>query len=292
MAAGDLITADDQIEWRGLILGRGTPYGWKQVDGLRDLPDISGGDTQRTDRHGLYPGTTLAGGRTITFTYITKRVAPAAFPAAVASLLAATALREGADEEPLVVRLHGTLYQVWARCVRRTMPLDAHYTIGKAKGAIQWRASNPRVQQLPQVDVPIGLPASLSTGLIVPLTFPLDFGPGQTGGETTVTNLGNTDAWPTFRFSGPVTGPRILAPDVGGALVFDGAWTVPAGQTIEVDTDARTVTIVGSGVSRDDRLFTRQWFPLAPGPTRIQWQSTGGYDPAAALHVLYHHTSN
>ncbi len=292
MAAGDLITADNQIEWRGLVLGAGTPYGWRQLDGLIDLPDITSADTPRTDRHGLYPGRTLAGGRTITWSYITKRVAPAGFPAAVAALRAATAIRDQADEEPLVVRLHGVLYQVMARCVRRTAPLDAHYALGKAKGAIQWKTTGSDVVQLPQEDVPIGLPATVSDGLILPLTFALDMGPGQTGGEAVVTNNGNTDAWPLFRFSGPVTGPRITAPDLGGSLVFDPAWTVPAGQMIEVDTDARTVTIVGTDVSRDDRLFTRQWFPLAPGSTRIQWSSAGAYDPAADLHVLYHHTSN
>lgn len=290
MAAGDLITADDQIEWRGLVLGRGTPYGWRLLDGLGDLPDISTAETQRTDRHGTYPGQTRAGGRTLTWSYITKRVTAAAFPAAAAALRAATAVTEDAVEEPLVVRQHGQLYQVMATCVRRTMPLDAHYALGKTKGHIQWRASDPRLLLLPQVDVPIGLPAPLSSGLIFPLTFALDFGPGVTGGEATVTNTGSSPAWPVFRFSGPVTGPRIIAPDIGGALIFDPAWTVPAGQMIEVDTDARTVTIVGSDVSRDDRLFTRNWFPIAPGSTRIQWSSAGAYDPAADLHVIYHHT--
>lgn len=291
MAAGDLITADDQIEWRGLILGAGTPYGWRQLDGLIDLPDITTGDVARSDRHGQLPGRALAGFRTLTYSYITKRVAPAAFPAAVDALRAATAIREYAEEEPLVVRRHGVLYQVMARCLRRTMPQDLHYALGKAKGAIQWRATDPRVRQLPQLDIPIGLPVAASAGLRLPVRFPLRMGPGASGGEATVPNGGNTDAWPVFRFSGPVTGPKIIAPDLGVALLFDPTWNVPAGQSIEIDTDARTVLVVGTTTSRADKLWTRQWFAIPPGGTRVQWQSAGAYDAAAVLHVLTHHTS-
>lgn len=290
--AGDLLTADEQIEWRGLVLGAGTPYGWRSLEGWLDLPEVAAADSDRGDRHGQYAGRLHVRGRVITYTYVTRQVSLAAFPLAVAALRAATVVPEDADEEPLVVRLHGVRHQVMARVVRRTIPQGLHYSLGHAVGVIQWRATSAYIQQLPALDVQVPLPSPVTEGLMVPLQFPLSLGPGQLGGEITVTNGGNAPAWPRFTFTGPVVGPRIVAPDLGGLLEFNPAWSVPADQQIEVDTDARTVTIVGSGVSRDDQLWVRGWFPLPPQvPVRIQWSAAGGYSAAATLHILTHHTS-
>lgn len=298
LGAGDLITADDQIEWRGLLLGAGTPFRWTGLEGWLDSPDTRGSDSDRTDRHGSLPGSLLAQSRTITYSWQMKGVSLGDFPAQVARLRRATTIARNGDEEPLVIRRHGVTHMVMARCTNRAIPDDAQYWRGIPRGAIRWRASNPELLQLPRLDVSIGLAAPAVSGLAFPLAFPLDFGAGRPdGGEFTITNEGDSEAWPVWRITGPITGPAITNPDTGDTLAFDPAWALPAGQTLEIDTDARTVLITDSlgnstSVSRSDRLFVRQWFPLPPGqPTRVRFTAVSGYASAARLRCLAYHTS-
>jgi len=127
----------------------------------------------------------------------------------------------------------------------------------------------------------VGLPQP-SGGLLFPLVFPLVFGAGQSGGQMTLTNSGTRATWPTWQILGPVTGPFVTdTGNTGKQLAFDPTFSVPAGQTVTVDTDAKTVLL--AGVSRRDRLFTAQWFPLTPGSTVIAFGSASGFDAAAKL---------
>lgn len=290
MAAGDLLTADGQIEWRGLLLGAASPFRWKNLTGWLDL-DLRTNDTNRDGRHGEYPGQALAGGRYVTYQFITKGVQLPQFPAAIAALRAATAPSEDPQEEPLVVQLHGERWMVYARCLRRQIPTDAAYAVGYSAGSLQWKATNPRLLRLPQQNVSIGLPTAVTAGLTLPLTFALDFGPGSTGGEFPVTNEGNAAAWPVWRVTGPVTGLVIENADTGQSLQFNPAWELPAGQTLEIDTEHRTVLLVGSNVSRSAELYGRGWFAIPPGTTRVRFRSATGYSAVAELTGLVHHTS-
>jgi hypothetical protein len=131
------------------------------------------------------------------------------------------------------------------------------------------------------------LDATTSGGLTWPLTWPLDWGSSaRTGGEMEATNDGNVAVWPALAITGPVVGPVVTQVDSGDQLVFDPTWSIAAGETVEVDTDFRTVHL--AGITRNDRLQRRDWFPLLPGmATRIQFSSTGVFDPAAALTVTW-----
>ena len=113
----------------------------------------------------------------------------------------------------------------------------------------------------------------------------------ELGGEFTVTNEGNATAWPVWRVTGPITGLIIEHADTGQVLQFNPGWTLDAGQTLEIDTEHKTVLLVGSGVARQSELWGRGWFGLRPGPNRIRFRSATGYDPVAELHALVHHTS-
>lgn len=295
MTAGDLITRDRQIEWRGLLLGAGTAYGWQKLTGWRDR-SLRTGDTDRTGRHGEYPGQALASGRTITWEFVTHRARTPDVAAALELLDYTTATSENSDEEPLVIRERGKTQMVMARCLRTDLPDELDHGDQAQFGTLQWKATNPRKLQLPKLDPDFGLPTPSGGGLAFPLAFPARFGSGKAGGELIVTNQGNSEAWPVWRMTGPVPGPGIVNADTGESLLFNPAWTLPANQTLEIDTDARTVLIVDSNgnstnVSRSDRLFTREWFPLLPRvPTRIRFTSVGGSDPAARLRCLFHHT--
>ncbi|MCP2261088.1 hypothetical protein LX15_004808 [Streptoalloteichus tenebrarius] len=291
LAAGDLLTTDGQIEWRGLVLGAGTRYRWVKLEGWNDLPPARGGNTPHPSRHGTYLGRLLGDDRTITVELLITGPLDV-FREAVAAVRAATAWTEAPDEDPLVVRLHDQTHMVMARCVRRAIPTDRHYALGLTRAAIQWVASDPRLLRLPAETREVSLQAPPAGGMRFPLVFPLRVGAGGSGGEATLVTTGNAPAWPLYHLRGPVPGPVI---DLGGSiLAFDPGFVVPAGQTLVIDTRHQAVTIDGTDLSRADRLWTRQWAPIPPGTsTRVRFFSaagSAGYSPDARLTVTWHHT--
>lgn len=267
MAAGDLITRDGQLEWRGTLLGAGTAYGWRALEGWLDLPQMRGGDIDRPGQHGAFPGQLLAQSRTITYSFVisARRATREQYAAALERLRAGTTPTENPDEEPLVIRLAGRTWQALARCTRRLIPTGLAYDTGYVAGAVQWVATDPRLLELPGYRASTMLGAVDAGGLGFPLRFPMRFGASARGGAITWANTGTAEAWPVWRIAGPVRGPSITRRDTGQALEFDPDWIIPAGQIVEVDTLARTVLFVGSNVSASDRLFTRGWFSFPPG---------------------------
>ncbi|WP_189061280.1 phage distal tail protein [Longimycelium tulufanense] len=288
MAAGDLLTVDGQIEWRGLLLGSGTVYGWRFLTGWLDLPGMRDGDQELVGRHGAQPGQMLAEPRIVEFGFHI-RGPHTEFSDAVDLLRTATAPTENPVEEPLIIQLQGRKHLVIARCTHRSIPTDKHFAVGYTQGALRWKATNPRLLELPRQTPSTRLPAPTGSGVSFPLAFPLDFGPGQSGGELVVTNQGTGHAEPVWAITGPVTGPRITNADTGARLWFEDDYTLPAGHTLELTYHDRTV-LLGSGVSRSNRLRFREWFTLPPGTTRIRY-TAAVHDPVTELTCLYHHTS-
>lgn len=285
MAVGDLITTDGQLEWRGTLLGSGSPYRMTGLEGWLDLAEIRGTDPERPNRHGLFQGGQLTGKRVITFSYLITGVPRAAFGSTVGRLRTITAPAEQPLEEPLVVRLDGQSWQANARCVRRIINLEKYYAVGYTTGAIQWQATDPRIYSLVEQVAVTALPAPPTDGLRFPLVFPLDFGAGRPGGRLVAGNDGAVASWPVWEITGPVTGPVISDLDSGQRLVFDPGFTVDRGQRLVIDTDARTVLL--NGVNRNDRLLTRQWFPIPAGGSVQVGFSAGSYDSAALLSVRW-----
>lgn len=290
MSVAHPLTRDGQIQWRRLLLGAGTPYGWGNLEGWFDLPEFRESDVERTGAHGAYPGQLLTDARTITYTYVTKRLTRERFPAAIEALRAATAPAENPVEEPLVMRLHGRSWMVMARCTKRAIPNDLAYSAGYATGAIEWRASNPRLLELPQHERATRLATPGTGGLTFPTRFPLEL-PAPVGGTVNVTNTGNAAAWPAWRITGPIRGPVLTDMTTGRRLAFDPEWTVPDSAVVEIDTNARTVQFVGSRASCSHRLAHREWFPIpAGGESRVTF-TAAEYSPTAELSCLFHNTS-
>ena len=94
-------------------------------------------------------------------------------------------------------------------------------------------------------------------------------------------NAGTIGTWPTWVITGPVTGPTITNLDTGQRLAFDPTFDVPAGQTMTIDSDAKTVFL--TGVSRRDRLFVAEWFAIAPGSVNVRFSAISAFDVAASL---------
>lgn len=283
MTAGDLITADFQIEWRGLLMGHATAYGWTTLAGWLELPGMRLDDQARPSRHGAFAGQQLADERVITFDFTLMSSGATSFDAAYTALRLATAVEEGPDEEPLVIQLSGAKWLANARVARRAFPADRTYAAQTVQGALQWVATDPRLYGAgAALTATVGLPLAGSGGLVFPLVFPLVFGAGAAIPDMVATNTGTLTTWPVITITGPVTGPIITNVTTGQILAFNPTFVVPAGQTLTVDTDARTVTL--TGVNRRDQLVTASWFGLAAGvSTHLRFTSAGSYDPAATL---------
>lgn len=288
--AGELITADNQIQWNGMLLGSGTGWRLQKLEGWRDLPAVRDADQDLPSEHGQRPGQSLLGARTVTATLVSK-ANPGTLPGLVDQVCAATALADNPTEAELVIRRAGVTRQVLARCTGRLIPQDLLAAAGYCVITLRWKATNPRLLRLPQETPSIGL-AQASGGLAFPLAFPLAFGSGSSAGELVVTNAGDAPAQPVIEFLGPLTGPWVRDADSGRQLTTLPDYELPGRQKLTLDQQYRTV-LLGSGdtaVSRSNQLGGRQWFSLPPGPTRLLWGHTGAFSPDARMAVRYYHT--
>jgi hypothetical protein len=272
--AGELVAHDGDIEWAGLLLGVGSSYAVKSITGWYGAPGARRISSDRPGRHGALPGELRAAER-IVEAELRFRPGLEDFAAARNALAAALAWGENPLEEALVVQLDGEATQVQARVTQFDLPTPAEYERGYASAAIQWAASDPRRYSLALQQESTGLPAPSGSGLAFPLAPPLDFGPGQAGGQFTLANAGNTPAWPVWEVNGPVTGPVITNANTGRELRFRESFVVLAGQTLRIDTDLGTVKL--GDVSRRSELVTADWFPIPPGAaTKVRFTAAAG----------------
>lgn len=289
MAAGDLITRPAQIEYKGLLLGSGTPFGNARegLSGWGDMPDIRLGNKPRNSRHGSTPGSMFAQQRVVTWN---MRMWPeqAGFEAACDALERATAITRGSTEFPLVIRTRGVRRFVLARCTKRVLPEDRLYYAGIPKGALQWIASDPRRYDLDELSVTISGPSLGSGGLIYPLTYPLDYGTPGAPPTAIATNAGTTETHPVLVFTGPMLDPKVVNSTLGWQLEF--SLDLLLGQTLVVDTNAGTVLLNGT-----DRLYTRtglsvpvQHFWFDPGDNNLVLAPASINGPEAGLSATWY----
>lgn len=104
-------------------------------------------------------------------------------------------------------------------------------------------------------------------------------------------NAGNFDAPWVARFYGPLVSPRLENLTTGQRFHLPFG-SVGAGQYLEVDVAARTVTIDSDpDVNRFDFVdfTTSSWWPLAPGVNELRFTALGASEPAQAV-VTYRDT--
>lgn len=292
--AGELITADQQIQWAGMLWGDGTIFSVGDVPGWEDLPGLDSGSVPRAQQHGSLPGQLLAQGRSITCNMqVTGQ--PSDWPAVRRSLLAATSLNQ--DEQALVIQLAGQQLMVNARITRRVIPTDSAYTAGNPAVSLLWEASDPRrysVAQaatsavLPTAETGLSFGSPTETGLSFgsPTEVGLSFGTAGATGDLIVTNDGDTNTHPTIEIRGPVTTPTITL----GSLRLEYAITLGAADTLIVDTWAGTVLL--GGQSRINTATSRSApegaFVLPPGQSVLSFRADpGSTDPAAQATVRW-----
>ncbi|MEV0410319.1 hypothetical protein AB0I68_05755 [Streptomyces sp. NPDC050448] len=297
MAAGDRVAVPGHVQFGDeLLLGPGTAYRWRTLDGWEDSPALDSGTVPRSDAHGAYLGRLLAQPRTITIDDVVIRTEPRRMGAAVRTLRAATALRD--DEQPLVVQLDDEPPLLsFARCLRRSVPVQVGgYAIGIVQGAaLQFEATDPRRYSLVEQQAETGLP-SAEPGLdwqVSPgperLLYPVQFGsPGSTGSLLAV-NEGDAPSHPVISIRGPVSLPSVTNLATGEAVEYD--IDLALDDELLADTREGTVTLNGTAA----RLYTatarsapENLFVLAPGTTSLLFRAApGSTDPRASCSLRW-----
>jgi len=257
VAAGDLITADYQYEYSGLLMGAGTSYIVERVDGLYSLPDIRSRDSERQDEHGLYSGVDLLSGRRIV---IRLALAEPDAPS-LESLLAnaGRAFRPGTVEELFVFQrpAQGGKRFVKAKTKRKNFDaeIDWHYSRGAGRGFVELQASDPRIYSLSLKSTQVTLASGASAA-----------------GDLLVENDGDFDTFGTITIIGPTVDPRIQN-------TADGSKEIKLNITLTteemvIDLQRKTVTV--DGVDRYDVVRNdSQWWRILPGTNIIKYNRTG-----------------
>lgn len=180
----------------------------------------------------------------------------------------------GVSERLLLVKPLGVAYD-W----------DSLRRLGEA--TIQFRAfaEDPRIYSSTLVSQSLNLGATVYTGFGFDLGFSFGFGGVSTTTDAViVTNTGNRPTPPLFTITGPVINPRILNETLSKEMIFN--TTLAAGETLIVDTKAKTVRLNGTTNRRNTLLSANSWFYLAKGDNTIRYRAESS-DPTSSLNIQF-----
>lgn len=111
-----------------------------------------------------------------------------------------------------------------------------------------------------------------AAGRTYDLVFDRVYPAGGNTGYRDILNLGNTGTAPVVTFNGPCVNPNLQA--VGGTMLRL-LMTINSGQSVVVDCQARTVTLLDA--SRRQYLSAdSQWITLPPGPSSLYYTNDSG----------------
>lgn len=272
--AGELITADGQLEFSGLLLGEGTnyPIGENGIEGL-GTPDLRTGERERPQSHGMFPARPYAAARTLTFGLAVLGTSQADAVAKLDTFAATWIPQESADPLPLVYRIGGQKRRVYGRADRYAAQL-ADLKSATIEVTAQFLATDPRIYDDTESTGSTGL-ATTSGGQSLPHSFPFAFGTIASGTIAAV-NAGTFETYPTATITATTTlaNPKIEHTDLGQYLLV--GLTMAAGDQLVVDFHERTVTLNGAPRTGYVSRPASRWFALAPGTNNVRFAATSG----------------
>jgi hypothetical protein len=283
---GSLITRDGQIQWAGLLLGPGTPYGIDSsgLTGWEDLPDIDSLDADRPTDHGAWPGaryakSRLVGGQIWLLPDDSGDDPEGARLTAIRTLRQTLSLSD--DERWLAVRLHGETLAVRARVSQRVLPVDQGYaTQGVSRASVQWIAADPRRYSPVEQSATTGPPLP-ETGISWPLGWPLNWGTPTSTGDVSADNDGSAPSHPVITFQGPCVTPTVTEQTTGRKLSY--AITLAASDQLVVDTADGTVELNGTASRRYTATADsgpEELFAFDPGRSELAFRPVSSGDGA------------
>ena len=155
---------------------------------------------------------------------------------------------------------------------------------GSAAFACTWRSADPRFYDLEASRAVVLPPMAPDAGRTYDLVFDREYPEGYGGaGVVAVSNRGDVDTWPTFRFYGPLTDPSLTNLDTAEAVAFNIA--IADGDYLVVDTEVRAVYLnddPGADRYANVRVGATTWFPLRPGLSQLRLSASAYTTPAQA----------
>ncbi len=262
---------DFQWSYRGATFGDGTLIEAASVEGF-GLPDLRTADAARSGAHGSYVGADWSQGRSIIMQLEAFGATSTALEALLAPLFAAAV--PSSTESPLAFKLPGQVDRfVNARCRRRSPVIDNAYALGFARFAIEFYASDPRIYATTLTSLSATLP-TVSGGLAFPAAAPFVFGSSGSGGAIAATNSGTFETPWTATFNGPLVAPTLSHTGQGKTLAFTG--TLAAGETLVLDSAAKTVLLNGTASRYSWLTAASQWFTIEPGSNPLAFAGASG----------------
>lgn len=262
MAAGDLILANYQYEYSGLLMGAGTPYLMEELQGLYDLPEVKSNDSERQDTHGVYPGIDLMSGKKLIARIQVLAASAEALETNMANLN--RVFRPTNNELPLVWQRpnQGGKRFVNCRCRRRNFQADYVFAKGRAPGTAELFASDPTIYALVGKTATGSIPDGSSVSGII-----------------TANNGGDFETLPIIEIDGPFVAPLLITNQTDASRTVRLNATIPSGTTIRIDFKKRNVqTNTGGAGWIDHYEYVRgdnQWWVLQAGANTISVQRTG-----------------
>ncbi|MEV5849822.1 phage tail protein [Streptomyces sp. NPDC051985] len=222
--------------------------------------------TDRPERNGAFDAPSYRGPRVITLEG--TAIAPDRAVREAAKDRLAAVLADGSGLVPLVVTEPHRVRRALVRLSAETKIVDRK--AGVLEFSLTMTAPDPLRYSYGLNVRTCPLPSS-SGGVSFPLTFPLDFGSGSSGGRLLLENAGTAPTWPVWRIGGPCVQPVITDTATGEELAFD--LTLQDGEFLLVDTDARSVLLQGTASRRAALRPGSDWFPLRPGQNPVLFRA-------------------
>ncbi len=289
MAAGDLLTADYQVEYGPASAGVfGQGHGGTEfvsIDLWQGI-NIRSSDINRPLDDGEFEGEDYLGGRDIILEFELWANTEAELATRWIEVLRLTRRRR--NEQPLVARLPGWPDDllVYCRPRRRTgLTVTLETALGyKGVGSVEFHATDPRVYGLTLQSKGGGV-AVASGGLDFDISGNFVFGDTGLSGVLDCTNEGIFPTLPVFTIVGPITNPSIENQTIGKLLSFSGS--VLDGETLVIDAMARTILLNGTSSRYSWLDDPTEWFTLHVGGNNIVLRGTTSGSPT--ITVEYRH---
>lgn len=259
MTVGDLITRDGQYEFRtgtgdhSILFNSGEPgILMTKLDGLFGLPDFRGTDYPKQGKDGSVPGNTLYADRTLTGDVEVLANSESQMMQSLMDVMEAMQ-PDGVDGTLVFRKARLGTRLIYCRPLRAAFPSTSEVVHGRAVGAVQWVAHDPRIYSLYENTTTITL------------------GPGVTSASENVYMGGNWRRGVPCKVevNGPGAAPRISNAAHSGRTIKLTP-TMPSNQTLLLDTGRLTVLDVGNDVSAVGYLARdSQWWELQKGDNAI-----------------------
>ena len=285
MATGDLITADWQIERNGLLMGDGSVYDLRKIDGLAGAPPTAPSDRSLSQRHGSIAGEDYLKPRTIVLTFeIVSDESTLTAKLDALNLAMVPSINPVATAYRIPGVAGGGVVTNTTHSRNRSVVVDSSYARGVATVVVQLVAADPRLYGLTQSSATARTDDIATVGLEFDAVPDLTFGGAIFPGSLTVNNAGNFTEPFKLRIYGPATDPVVTRSSDELFLSFTG--TVALGDYLEIDGADRTIKL--NSVTNKYSLLDGDstWFDLDPGANTLRLTRTGS-DASTLVVYLY-----